>query len=446
MLRPPDWVRDAVFYQIFPDRFRQGGGPWEVDSLLGADRTPRGGDLQGITDALPYLEDLGVTALYLTPIFHAEAYHKYDTVDYYAIDPGFGDLEAFRVLVRALHDRGMRIVLDGVFNHCSVAHPLFQDVAARGKDSAWWEWFDIRGDHVVCEPEPNYACWAGVPKMPEWNHRNPAVVDYLLDVVRHWIEVHGIDGWRLDTVEYLPPDFVREIHRAAREASSEAYVLGEVMGLGTPWFKHDALDGVMHYRLWEALVAFLGEQHWDAATFARELRKLWYSYPEEANHTSYTLLSSHDRPRFITKCGGDVSRVRLAFAFQLTYPGAPAIYYGDEVGLHGGDDPDNRRPFPWNESQWDSSLQHEVRRLVRLRRSEEALRRGSVTWLHAAGRCLTFQRTYGEQCVVVGINAERDCEMEAPLPLGQWRDLESDDVLTQALVIPPMGYRVLRSV
>ncbi|UCF10567.1 MAG: glycoside hydrolase family 13 protein [Candidatus Bipolaricaulota bacterium] len=443
MVSPPDWVRDAVFYQILPDRFRRGADAWSVDPHAPGDREPRGGDLAGIQAALPYLQDLGVTALYLTPIFHANSYHKYDTVDYYAIDPGFGDDRSIRELVRELHDRGMKLVLDGVFNHCSVLHPFFQHVVSRGRGSTYWEWFDIRGDRVVFDPEPNYACWAGVRKMPEWNHRHPAAREYLLNVVRYWIEEFAIDGWRLDTVEYLPPDFVREIYRAAREASPEAYVLGEVMGLGTPWFKHDALDGVMHYRLWEALVAFLADEHWDAATFVANLRKLWHSYPEEANHASYTLLSSHDRPRFLTKCGGDSARAKLAHAFLLTYPGAPAIYYGDEIGLHGGDDPDNRRPFPWDERVWDRGLLEEVRRLVNLRGRKPALRRGSLAWLHAAGRCLAFQRAYENRRSVVTINAGRDQKAALPLPPGQWQDLLAGEALAGEASIPPLSYRVL---
>jgi len=268
-LSPPEWVRDAVFYQIFPDRFRDGDPrnnpprtqPW---SGLPTHRSFSGGDLEGILEKLPYLADLGVTALYLTPIFTASTNHKYDGEDYFQVDPAFGGNEAFRELVAALHARGMRVVLDGVFNHCGIGHPFFRDVAERGRGSPYWDWFMIHGDRLRLEPEPNYRCWAGCTGLPEWNHDNPAVRDYLLSVVRHWLREYAIDGWRLDTVEYLPPDFVRDVYRVAKETNPDAYVLGEVMGLATPWFRHRSLDGVMHYKLWEGLVHFLAEGSWDA--------------------------------------------------------------------------------------------------------------------------------------------------------------------------------------
>jgi len=444
--RVPQWVPDAIFYQIFPDRFRRGDETWDVDPKQPADRTPCAGNLAGIRASIPYLADLGINALYLTPVFRAGSYHKYDTIDYFSIDPAFGDNEELRDLVSALHDRGIRIVLDGVFNHCSDRHPFFLDVIEKGPASRYWDWFTVDGERIVREPEPNYVRWAGVRSMPEWNHRNPAVVEYLLSVVRHWVAEYGIDGWRLDTTEYLPPDFVREIYRAVREISPEVYVLGEVMGLGAPWFKHDALDGVMHYKLWEALTAFFAEERWDAPTFVHSVRAHWHSYPEDANFGSYTLLSSHDRPRFLTQCGGDVARLRLALTFQFTFPGAPAIYYGDEIGLEGGDDPDNRRCFPWDEEHWNRELFDEVRRFVQLRKSESALRRGSVAIREAAERFLSYERSLGNERFLVGINASRTEGSVWALPDGAWVDAFSGEQERGDTKIPSLSYRILKRV
>ncbi|MCX7750934.1 MAG: glycoside hydrolase family 13 protein [Candidatus Bipolaricaulota bacterium] len=448
VITPPPWVRDAVFYHIFPDRFRNGDpandppgtAPWD------APPTPRsfsGGDLEGIHEKLPYLRELGVTALYLTPIFRASTNHRYDGEDYFQVDPTLGGDGAFRDLLAAAHGQGIRVVLDGVFNHCGKGHPFFQDAIERGRRSPYWGWFTIRGDRPQADPEPNYACWAGHAYLPEWNLDHPPVREYLLSVARHWIR-EGIDGWRLDTVEYLPPDFVRAVYQAVKEENPEAYVLGEVMGLATSWFRHRALDGVMHYKLREALVRFLAEESWDAPRFARALRGLWASYPPEANYACYTLLGSHDVPRFRTLCGGDRRKVALGAAFLFAYPGAPAIYYGDEVGLEGGEDPDCRRTFPWDEARWDRELLTTFRTLARLRREEAALRVGDVRWSFAEGRALVLLRRAGEEEVALALNAEEE-EAAVPLPRGtRWTDLLGNERASSLLPLPGMSFRLLK--
>jgi len=438
----PSWVPDAVFYQIFPDRFRRGGDDWTTDPNAPGGRDICGGNLAGIREAIAYLADLGVTALYLTPVFHAASYHKYDTLDYFQIDPAFGSNEEFGTLVRSLHERGIRIVLDGVFNHCSVEHPFFLDVVERGRGSQYWEWFTVRGDRVVERPEPNYARWAGVRSMPEWNHDHPPVTEYLLSVVRYWIEEHGIDGWRLDTTEYLPPDFVRKVYQAAKASSPDVYILGEVMGLGTPWFRHQALDGVMHYKLWEAITEYLVKESWDAATLWHSVRAHWFSYPEDANYGSYTLISSHDRPRFLTQCDGDVRRFLLGFVFQFAFPGAPAVYYGDEIGLEGGDDPDNRRCFPWDRALWNGPLTEEVRRLIALRKNESALRTGTVRQFHTEGRFLVFERADASARFLIAINAETGTSRRFALPDGTWSDALHQEARRGDQEIPARSYAV----
>jgi len=447
----PDWVRDAVFYQIFPDRFCDGDHttdptgtrPW---GDLPTQDSFSGGDLVGIAKKLDYLENLGITGIYLTPIFTAPSNHKYDTVDYFEVDPGFGGNHALEQLVTALHARGMRIILDGVFNHCSDRHPFFLDAMAHGRNFEYWDWFTIDGDHVVQAPESNYTCWAGVGSMPEWNHRNPKVQDYLLSVVRHWIREYDIDGWRLDTTDYLPPDFVKDVRRAAKEEKSDAYVMGEVMGLATSWFKHGALDGVMHYRLRDALVGFFAREDCDAASFSGFVRSIWHSYPNEANYTSYTLLGSHDKPRFLTLCGGDKARLILAASFLFTFPGAPAIYYGDEIGLEGGDDPDCRRTFPWDKEDWDNDLLETFRWLVHLRRQEACLRRGTIEFVTTRECYLVFSRKLGQEEIIVAINTgDEDVTLDLTYP-GNWTDLFAQEPVPSSTVIPKKGFRILKRV
>ncbi len=442
----PTWIRDAVFYQIFPDRFCNGDPAIDPPGVRPWGEPPTreavfGGDLIGITQKLDYLEDLGVNALYLTPVFTAPSNHKYDTVDYFHVDPAFGGDAALRTLVDAVHARGMRIILDGVFNHCSDRHPFFRDVMGNGKNSNYWDWFTVAGDHVIQYPEPNYACWAGVRVMPEWNHSNPAVRDYLLSIVRHWIREYGIDGWRLDTVEYLPPDFVRAVRRVAKEENPNVYVLGEVMGIATAWFKHGALDGVMHYKLWEALVRFIAEEQSDAREFAAFVRSLWFSYPSENGFSCYTLIGSHDKPRFIRLAGDDVRKLALAAAFLFSFPGAPAIYYGDEVGLEGDKDPDCRRCFPWDEAQWNRELRTLFNRLIALRQDHSALRRGEPRFLDAHGRFLMLSRTVPDEEIVLALNAG-DREERARFSQA-YTDLVDGTVGTE-FTVPEMGFRLLR--
>lgn len=453
----PDWVRDAIFYQLFPERFCNGDPgnnppgvrPWR-------DRPQRcsfsGGDLAGIVEKLGYLEGLGVNALYLTPIFTSPSNHKYDTEDYFRVDPAFGGNDALQRLVSELHNRKMHIVLDGVFNHCGETHPFFQDVVKQGQNSPYWDWFTIFGDRVVRRPQPNYACWAGVRSMPEWNHRNPRVWEYLLSVVRHWIAEYGIDGWRLDTTEYLPPDFVRNVRKVAKEENPDTYILGEVMGLATSWFKHDALDGTMHYRLWDGLVSFFAQGEWDAVRFAAHVDGIRHSYPKEANYDSYTLLGSHDKPRFLTLCKGDHRRLILAAAFLFTFPGVPAVYYGDEIGLEGGEDPDCRRPFPWDETAWNQEIIDAFRKLIQLRRGEPCLREGDMEFidtdarLHPSDRlkrCLVFRRKTKEEQLIVALNTGKEDHHLSLLTPGRSVDLLTQET-TSSVPLPSMSFRILK--
>ncbi len=443
----PEWVKDAVFYAVFPDRFRNGAPgndppgtrPW--GELPDRDST-FGGDLWGIIQALDYLQDLGVTALYLTPIFTAPSNHKYDVVDYFNVDPHFGGNEALSALVEELHRRGMRIILDGVFNHCGEGHPFFRDVLARGKASVYWDWFTIHGDRVIQEPYPNYTCWAAVKSLPEWNHAVPAVREYLLSVATHWIREYRIDGWRLDAVEHMHPDFVRELRAAIKRENPEAYVLGEVMGLATAWFKYGALDGVMNYWLWEGLLHFLAWRDWDAPRFLAYLRGLLGSYPRENLFSCYNLTGSHDKPRLMTLCGGDSASVSLIVALIFALPGAPAIYYGDEVGLEGGEDPDCRRCFPWDPSRWDTELRGLFRTLIGLRREEPALRHGDLRFGEARGRAFSLVREYLGARILFFLNAgEKEVQFPLPRPA---LDLLKGETLLGTLRLPRESFAFLK--
>jgi len=420
--KSPDWVQDTIFYQIFPDRFNNGNLSNSSKKVCKwGDKPVRdnffGGDLEGIIRKLPYLGELGINALYLNPIFKSPSNHKYNTTDYYKIDPIFGDENTLKRLVEELHQRKMRIILDGVFNHCGDTFWAFQDVIEKGPKSKYKDWFIIKSYPIIKQPEPNYRCWMGVPSMPEFNSDNSEVREYLLKVVKYWIKEADIDGWRLDTVEYMDPSFVKQIREAAKEIKKDAYVMGEVMGIATSWFKSKSLDAVMNYKLRDLIIDFFIKKVINAVEFNQQLYNFRQTYSDWINPFMFNLLDSHDVPRFLTLCGGNVKKTKLAAAFLMTYIGAPVIYYGDEVGMMGGEDPDCRRTMIWNKNQQNIDLLNFYKKIIKLRRESLALRRGNFKCLYQQGGLYCFSRQLNEEKIVVALNnSDKNEEINIALP------------------------------
>jgi glycosidase len=414
-----DWVRDAVFYQIFPERFCNGDPtndpagiePWEAPPTR---ENFSGGDLAGIRSKLPYLAELGVTALYLTPIFTAGTNHRYDTHDYLEIDPALGDGETLRSLVADAHRRGIRVVLDGVFNHCGDGFHAFRDLTERGADSPYRDWFFADRFPLRQQP-PNYQTCGGAAYLPKLNTRNPELRRYLLDVGRHWIEYAEIDGWRLDVPWKVPIEFWQQFREVVKQARPDAYLVGEIWNAWENWL--DVFDGLMNYRLRKFLLEFSLYDALDAEDLAHET--LAYLADAPGGGLMLNLLGSHDTPRLLTLAGGDEQRAILALTALFTYPGTPMLYYGDEVGMEGGDDPDCRRPMTWNDAEWRPAIHDAVRSLIKLRRAHPALRRGSWEPLLTFNRVLAFRRGHGEDDVVVVLNGGglvTDLSVPAPFP------------------------------
>ena len=379
----PEWVADAVFYQIFPERFAKGDPARDPDDVEEWGGTPTrdnffGGDLRGIVEKLDYLEELGVTALYLTPIFESPSNHKYNTTDYMRIDPHFGDEETLRELVECAHDRDVRVMLDAVFNHCGRSFEPFQDVVENGADSPYADWFHVREFPVEFEPRPNYDAFAFEAYMPKLNTANPEVKEYLLDVATYWLEEFDVDGWRLDVANEVDHQFWREFRREVKAIKPDAYILGEIWHDSRPWLQGDQFDAVMNYPFTDAVHAFLTEESIDAADFANRIGGQLVAYPEQVTQVVFNLLGSHDTPRLLTRLDGDQAAFRLALTLLLTYRGTPCLYYGDEIGMEGGEDPDCRRPMIWDPDEQDRGLRDFVRELIRLRTDERALRRGRL--------------------------------------------------------------------
>lgn len=428
----PDWVKHAVFYQIFPDRFSR--SQQLRQKILGSvaleewDSTPtlygyKGGDLWGVIEKLDYLRDLGVNAIYFTPIFQSASNHRYHTHDYYKVDPLLGGNEAFKALLDAAHSHSIKVVLDGVFNHASRGFFFFHDILENGTQSPWLDWFQIQGWPLAPydgERPANYVCWADNRALPTFNHDNPVVREYIMEIAEYWIKA-GIDGWRLDVpFEVRTAGFWQEFRERVKAINPDAYIVGEVWEDASEWLDGSQFDGVMNYLFAAPTIAFAagdrvameyvqGRSYSPfpalfATEYARKMEDLLQLYPWEIQLTQLNLLASHDTARLMTIAGGDRASIELATLLLLTFPGAPSIYYGDEVGLPGGIDPDSRQGFPI-EANWDRGLFELHRQLIGLRHCHEALRIGTYEVLHAQGMGLVFARVLGEEVLAVAVNA-----------------------------------------
>lgn len=458
----PDWVKHAVFYQIFPDRFaRSGRVAAQEDVTLKPWGAPpeeqgfQGGDLYGVVDRLDYLDDLGVTALYLNPIFASAANHRYHTYDYYEVDPLLGGNEALRELLDAAHARGIRVVLDGVFNHASRGFWPFHHVLENGADSPYVDWFNIhewpiRPYAPDAATDHNYDAWADLPALPEFNTDHPPVREYIFDVARHWIDF-GVDGWRLDVpAEIDDPPFWRRFRDVVKSANPEAYLVGEIWNEAPDWLAGDRFDGLMNYPLLDATLSFFGagslrdyqKAHLDfdpltAPAFADKVEHLLELYDWSAIQAQLNLLDSHDMARALWIVDGDEAALRQSVLFLMTMPGAPCVYYGDEVGLSAAGDPHCREAFPPQRADWNVDLHAFYRDAIALRHQHEVLRTGRVEPLHADEQVYAFRRGAPGAEAVVAFNAG---DTPAPLPLDA--DAVDHDILFPAW--PPAAEAPLR--
>lgn len=409
----PGWVKDAVFYQIFPDRFANGDRSNDPANVQPWGSTPdphyfQGGDLAGIEQHLDYLHDLGINAIYLNPIFLSPSTHRYNTVDYFRIDPKLGNLDEFRHLLMEAHRRGIRIILDGVFNHCGRGFFAFSDVLENGSHSPYLDWYHIHKFPLDAYGPGNsrsYEAWWGYKSLPKFNTRTASVRQYILDVARYWID-EGIDGWRLDVPNEIDDDtFWAEFRQTVKSANPDAYLVGEIWDVQPRWVNDEHFDGVMHYPLRSIILDGLNQ----SATCQELLSRLEYirsAYGERGLEGMYLLLGSHDTERIITLLNHDMQKVRLAYLMMFAFPGAPAIYYGDEVGLQGGKDPDCRRAFPWDQTAWDVELREWVKRLIQVRRANSAFRYGDLEFPAENGNHdkLLVIRQDGYQRVIIAAN------------------------------------------
>lgn len=449
VIKTPDWVRDAIFYQIFPDRFarsHQHAMPNLNFESWDSPPTPygfKGGDLYGVTEHLDYLTDLGINAIYFNPITTSASNHRYHTYDYLHIDPLLGGDAAFRELLDEAHRVGIRVIPDGVFNHASRGFWQFHHVLENGDGSPYVNWFHFNPDRLTrkkhwgaypTEEEERqlengagsynaigYNAWWDLPALPKFNTDTPEVREFIYQVATHWINF-GADGWRLDVPAEIDDDaFWIEFRSRVKKANPDAYLVGEIWHESKRWLRGDQFDAVMNYLVTAALMGWLIKdkipayayqiggwnkvlQPLNATEFGDRIEYLLGLYALEINHVQLNLIDSHDTPRFITTAGGDISALKLAYLFLFTYVGAPCIYYGDEIGLTGGPDPECRKAFSWDEETWNQDLLGFMKALVQLRKNEAALRRGSYNRIYSDADVIIFCRQYNEETLFIAIN------------------------------------------
>ena len=379
----PKWVEQTVWYQIFPERFANGDStndPQDTKSWNPNEHPRRqdfyGGDLQGVINHLDYLKQLGVNGLYFNPIFKAPSNHKYDTQDYYQIDPHFGDAKLFKKLVEQAHQRGMRVMLDAVFNHIGDQSPMWQDVLKNGQDSKYADWFHINRFPVTYTPTDNfefakdatYDTFDYTPHMPKLNTANPKVQDWLLDIAGYWVREFDIDAWRLDVANEIDHHFWRRFHNEMLTLKDDFYILGEIWHSAQPWLNGDEFTGVMNYDYTGAIINHFIKHELSSQGLVDRLSHQLMLYRDQTNAMMFNVLDSHDTARIMTLANEDDQLVRQTLAFTFLQPGSPSIYYGTEYGMTGGNDPDCRKPMNWYPDAKAMAMHDFVRDLIKWRK------------------------------------------------------------------------------
>lgn len=475
----PKWAYSSVMYQIFPERFFNGDTTNDPDftesyyddcrtappkgkklkpqqeyfhlvedwyNIAGLKKNPYhpegkpdwwsfyGGDIVGIEQKLPYLNDLGISLLYLNPVFQAKSNHHYDAADYMKLDPHFGTPEEFKHFVKASHKMGIRIILDVAFNHTGEAFWAFQDCVEKGPGSAYWNWYDWKKWPLPSplpydyQPRDYYQCWWGVKDLPDLNFDlarphpieneitdirlaapNWNVVNYILSVAEYWIKEMDLDGFRLDVPEEVPFWFWKIFRQKVKSLKSDSLLIGEIWHRATDWVNGDYFDSVMNYAFFkDPVLDFFLLRKLDARGFAQQIVQGLVAYPIQGTWCMMNLLGSHDTYRVIELAKGNIHKLKLAILFQMTFIGIPHIYYGDEILMYGKGDPDNRRPFNWRYQEDSRAIgMHDYyKRLIQIRSQFPVLQTGEFGVLYTEGKILAFERKDDNTICIIVLNNE----------------------------------------
>ncbi len=416
----PEWFKNAVVYNIFPDSFASGKENLKTQSRDvqtesgNRSKSRLGGTIEGIMLNLDYIQEMGFNCIYLNPVFSAGEYHKYDIWDYYHVDPCLGTDEDFECLAKEVHRRGMHLIIDGVFNHCSWYFFAFEDVVKNGEQSVYKDWFYELAYPVVRPDDqemPSYACFAYEKKMPKLNTANKEVQQYFADVCRHWIEKYHIDGWRLDVANEVTKEFWRYFGQTARAINPDIVLIGEVWENARVWLSGDMFDSVMNYEFRGLCRDFFALRKMDAVTFASSMEKMYFRYPDTVAGCQLNLLDSHDVPRFLSLCGGDRKKWKLAFLVLAFYPGIPSLFYGDERDIEGIQEYAYRSPMRWEEENETGDF---VKKVMQIRKKfVNSSMNGSLYVFKDQENLLILERRNKYETVEIRMNTGRQlCSVE----------------------------------
>jgi len=454
----PDWVYGSVMYQVFPERFANGRSEINPENTVEWGSVPtrldfQGGDLYGVIDKLDHIESLGVNILYLNPIFLSGSTHKYDSWDHFKVDPTLGGDDGLRDLISNCHDRNIKVILDCSLNHVHPRHFAFQDIVKNGENSEYKNWFTIfdypvrliHRPHLYANTykvgwdgneeeykrylektfdetkvpvevrdddgpivEPSYKAWWGVPDMPKVNFESKEARQWALDVTKHWIENFDIDGWRMDVAKELDFSFWKEFRDIAHKANKDTLLISEIFGDTSQWLQGDRFDGTMNYSFREAMTDYFATKRINNKEFADSLANLYSMYSFEALSSCQNLLSSHDVKRFLNRCGNEEDGILGAIFLQATFPGIAGIYYGDEIGLGGADDPFNREPFPWHsEESWNSTILDYTKKLMNIKKSSSIFKYGRFELLDDNEQFVAFRRILKDESMLCIVNRSK---------------------------------------
>ena len=420
----PDWVQHTVFYQIFPDRFANGDKTNDPPDVQPWDAAPNGfsrfgGDVKGVSQHLPYLEKLGVSAVYFNPVFKSPSNHRYDAEDFKTIDPQFGTNGEFIALSKELQAKKIRTVMDFVFNHTATTFAPFMDIRQKGVASEYKDWYFIQSYPVKVENPPNYVAWFGYAAMPKLNLLNPPTEEYMLKLVDYWESQIPLSGLRLDVADEVDMRFWRALRTRSKTLDSQMWIVGETWGDASRWLKGDQWDAAMNYPFLFANRDFFAEGNLSSTQFSQHLMQIYGSYVPQVSRNMMNLLSSHDTARFLTLCKNNGDLHRLAATVQFTWPGAPSVYYGEELGMEGGNDPDNRRGMRWDLNTPDNPMLRYYQRLIALRNASAALQTGDpkILLTDDEKQSLAYTRTLNDEMAIIAINrSEQTQTLEIAVP------------------------------